>query len=329
LGTIGEGEYVSDEERFEIITTTIRVAGPKIPVIVGIHTSDLETAQAQLVQAKDTGAAAVLVKYAGNPSASGAMVLGFMNALSEMNVLPIFYYHFPSNTGLKLTSGDVANILSLPGVVGIKESTLNLREVQAHIALTRGQGKTYLSGSALNLTQFMDLGGHGAMCPEAVLLPGPTVQAYHAYCLSRKEEARCLQSQLFVMTGILRDRSTSPAVSRIVLNTAENHKLPIPMGNDHPQARMKYALNCLGIPTAPTVKCPLPQLTAKECRRVEAAVAKMQKIDWCEAAAKAPAAPYTKELEDGGLLLKSGSFILGPNVGRDLLRSNGDGKSGF
>jgi dihydrodipicolinate synthase/N-acetylneuraminate lyase len=305
------------------------VAGPHVPVVVGIHTCEVETARMQLLHAKQLGAAAVLVKYVGNPKATGPMVLGFFHVLAEMNVLPIFYYHFPSNTGLKLTAQEVAGILSLPGVVGIKESTLNLREVQAHIALTRGQGKTFLSGSALNLTQFMDLGGHGAMCPEGVLLPGPTVQAYHAYFHGQREEARSLQNQLFTMTPILRDRSTPAGITRIVLNSAQNHKLPVPMGNDHPQARMKGALNCLGVPTSPVVKCALPQLTAKEQERVQATVAKLQKIDWCEAAMKGSPAPYSNEVEEGGMLLKTGSFILGPNVGRDLLRSMSDGKSGF
>lgn len=331
LGTIGEGQYATNEERAEMIATSVRVAGRRVPVVVGIHTCNLDVAHAQLTQAKELGAAAVLVKYAGDPKAPAGHVLGFISALAEMNALPIFYYHYPSQTGLQLTPQDVANLLSIPGVVGIKESTLNLREVRTHVCLTRGQGKIFLSGTALNLTQFLALGGHGAMCAEAVLLPGPTVQAYHAYVHGHPEEARAIQRELFAMTPILRNRSTPPAVTRALLMSAQDHKVALPMGGDQPQARLKAALNCLGIPTAVAVKCPLPPLTCKERQRVEATMAKLQKIDWCETVLRVPPEPLQAfpSAGEGGMLLKTGSFLLGPNVGRDLIRSQGDGHSGF
>jgi dihydrodipicolinate synthase/N-acetylneuraminate lyase len=331
LGTIGEGALVSGEERRQVIATAVRSAGPARPVIVGIHTCSLDAARNQLLQAKQLGAAAVLVKYAGHPNANAEIVLGFFAALSEINVLPIFYYHYPSQTGLQLKSQDIANILSLPHVVGIKESTFNLREVQAHIALTRGQGKTFLSGTALNLTQFLNLGGHGALCPEAVLLPVPTVQAYAAYMHGYGDEARAIQAKLFALTPILRDRPSPQGLSRLVFMSAEDHKIPVPMGHDQPQARLKAALSCLGISTSSAVKCPLPPLSACEYLRVQAAVVQLQKIDWCEAVVQVPAEPLPAEpgKNRSGMLLKTGAIQVGPNVGKSMIRWQGDGKSGF
>jgi dihydrodipicolinate synthase/N-acetylneuraminate lyase len=326
LGTIGEGQYASMEEREQAIGTAVRVAGAHVPVVVGIHTCDLDTARSQLLQARTLGAAAVLVKFIGNPKASPAEVLGFYTALDDLQALPIFYYHYPSQTGLKLSPEAIANILGLPGVVGIKESTLNLRETQAHIRLTMGRGKTFLSGTALNLTQFLAVGGHGAMCPEAVLLPSPTVQAYQAYLQCRHDEARALQAEFFTMTAILQSRPTPTVVTRTMLTSAEDHKMPVPMGKEQPQARLKCALTCMGVPTPVVVKCPLPPLTAKEEKRVQATVCKLQAINWCDICLKVPPIPlHTCPVDDGGLLLKTGSFQLGTGVGQDLLRSQGDG----
>src|SRR5262249_3453352 len=155
---------------------------------------------------------------------------------------------------LKLSAHDVAHILMLSEVVGIKESTLDLREVEQHMQLTCGQGKVFLTGTALNLTQFMKLGGHGAMCPEAVLLPGPTVQAYNAARSGGWHEARAIQSELFVMLPILRGRSMGTTFTRALFMTAQDHKVALPMGSDHPQARLKLALNCVGVPTPTAVK---------------------------------------------------------------------------
>lgn len=330
LGTIGEGQYATMDERAQVITTAVHATCGHVPVVVGIHTCDLAFALAQMEQARDLGAAAVLVKYVGNPQASCGIVLGFFACLCDAHLLPIFYYHYPSQTGLQLASQEIASILALDGVVGIKESTLNLREVQAHMRLMCGLGKTFLSGTALNLTQFMDLGGHGAMCPEALLLPGPTEQAYQAFRHGRCDEARAIQVELFQITPILRSGPGSPRVSRALLMAAEDHRLPVPMGHDEPQARLKFALNCLGIPTPTMVKCPLPGITPHEKERVRTAVCKLKAIDWCEIAMNAPPVPLHTgpEHEAGGMLLRTGAFQLGPNVGRDLLRSQGDGQSG-
>jgi 4-hydroxy-tetrahydrodipicolinate synthase len=332
LGTIGEGQYTSLEERAQVISTAVHMAGPA-PVIVGIHTCDLNCARTLLYQARDLGAAAVLIKYIGRPHASAAEVLGFFSDLSHENVLPIFYYHYPSQTGLKLSPQDIADILSLPGVVGIKESTLNLKEVQQHICLTRGLGKAFLSGTALNLTQFLALGGCGAMCPEAVLLPGPTVQAYEAYVHGRCREARCLQAHLFEMTPILQSRPTPVLMTRAMVMAGSDHKMPLPMGRDQPQARLKAALCCMGIATSTSVKCPLPPLSAQDERRVEKTVSKMKSIDWCAAGFEMPPIPLSAFTcagsEENGLLLGREPLMIGPGPARGPWQVTGDASIGW
>jgi dihydrodipicolinate synthase/N-acetylneuraminate lyase len=326
LGTIGEGEYVDDAERAQVIATAVKVAAGCVPVVVGIHTCDLDLAKSQLLQAKELGASAVLVKYAGNPKASPAQVLTFMSVLSGMHVLPIFYYHYPSQTKLRLSPQDVGDILLLPGVVGIKESTLDLREVQCHIRLACGQGKVFLSGTALNLTQFMKLGGHGAMCPEAVLLPGPVVQAYDAAGAGNWHGARAIQRELFEMLPILRGRSTSVHMTRTVFMAAQDHKVPLPMGGDHPQARLKFALDLFGIATPTEVKPPLPQLSSEDIDTVRKAVTRLQTIDWVDIASQAPPVPLEVPADEGGFLLQTGGILLAPNAGRDLVGWHGDGR---
>jgi 4-hydroxy-tetrahydrodipicolinate synthase len=332
LGTIGEGQYTSMEERAQVISTAVHMAGPA-PVIVGIHTCDPACARTQLYQARELGAAAALVKYIGRPHASAAEVLGFFSELCQDNVLPIFYYHYPSQTGLKLAPRDIADILSLPGVVGIKESTLNLKEVQQHICLTRGLGKAFFSGTALNLTQFLALGGCGAMCPEAVLLPGPTVQAYEAYVHGRCREARCLQAHLFEMTPILQSRPTPVPLTRAMVMSGSDHKMPLPMGKDQPQARLKVALCCMGIATSTTVKCPLPPLSARDQRRVEKTMGKVKSIDWCAAGYEMPPIPLTAfglcASEPDGLLLGQGPLMMGPGPARGPWQVTGDASIGW
>ena len=61
------------------------------------------------------------------------------------------------------------------------------------------------------------------------------------------------------------------------------------------------------------------------------AVATVNDIDWGEVAQRTPPEPLaaSPSAVAGGALLKTGAFQLGPGVAKDLLRSQGDGKSGF
>jgi 4-hydroxy-tetrahydrodipicolinate synthase len=329
LGTYGEGHLLTAEERGQAIATAVDTARGRVPIIVGIHTASIEEAIAQAEQAKNLGAAAVLVKYLGNPTASPHEVYAYYAALCDSQVLPVFYYHYPDHTGLRMSASDVARILSLPGVVGIKESILNLREMQAHIDLAKAHDKAFFCSTALILTQYLQSGGNGAMCPEAVLLPGPTVQCFEAFVNGRAEEARAIQSELFVLTPVFRDRMSVPHATRIALTAAANHHLPLPMATDKPQARIKAALTSVCVPTPTVVKCPLPALTAHELARVQTAMRRAKLIDWTLVGSSVPPVPHVYDCRRGGMILKSGAFMLGPNVGKDLLGSQGDGKAGF
>jgi len=330
LGTIGEGQYATEPERDQVVATAVRIAC-HTPVIVGIHTCNVQWAKYEMLKARNLGAAAVLVKYLGNPHASADEVFGFYAALSDMHILPVFYYHYPRQTGLHLSAQAVADILRLPGIVGIKESTLNLHEMQAHIRLTCGLGKAYFTSTALNLTQFLALGGQGAMCPEAVLAPAAVVQTYHAYVHGQHDEARTLQQALFVLEPIVGSSPLPAAVSRPVEMTAADHKMPLPLGPNHPQARIKMALTCIGVETPTAVNCALPALKWRDRRRVKSAVSRLKDIDWCEVAFKVPPVPLhaCPELDEGGMLLRTGGIQLGPGTQENMVGWQGDGKGGF
>ncbi|HEY1378879.1 MAG TPA: dihydrodipicolinate synthase family protein [Gemmataceae bacterium] len=276
LGSLGEGERASMEARAQVLAVTARTVAGCVPFLVGIHTCDLDCARAQMLQAKEAGAAAVLVKYKGCPHASGCQVLAFYQALSESAPLPIFYYHYPTDTDLKLSPAEIAAVVRLPNVAGVKFSTLDLREFEAVAAHARGCGKVYFTATALNLTQFMDAGGHGAMCPEAVLLPHKTVCVYKLWCDGRRDAAREAQKDLFVLSPVFRGGFTTEQMARKKVMFTQDHDIRLPMQDYEPQARLKATLNCLGVPTSSRVSCPLPGLTPRDERLVRQTAAKVR-----------------------------------------------------
>jgi len=278
LGTLGEGMYASEEERAQVISTAVAQCAGRVPVVVGIHHGEVHAAMKQLRQAKALGAQAVLVKYLGAPCASFKEVHDFFEKLASAHELPIFYYHHPSDMQRQLSTDEVVQVLSLENVVGAKESTLDLKEVRAHINGVAGQGKVFLSGTALNLTQFQKIGGSGVMCPEAAILPSDTVAAYEtAYGVSNRHAARSQQRDLFVLAPLLKGGFITERSARMITMTAQDLKLPQQIGPDESQARLKAALNQLGVPMSAAVREPLPQLSRWDEHIVRTTVKKIQK----------------------------------------------------
>jgi hypothetical protein len=145
----------------------------------------------------------------------------------------------------------------------------------------------------------------------------------------KHDDARSIQAELFALTPIFRDRRSSPHITRTVFTAAQDHQLPLPMATDQPQARVKAALNYLCVPTPTAVKCPIPPLTASDLARVQCAVRQVKQLDWCAIGWQTTPIPHQTCHDRGGMILKTGAFILGPRVGKDLLGSQGDGKAGF
>ena len=172
LGSLGEGERASAEARAQVLAVTARTVTGCVPFVVGIHTCDVECAKPQMLQAKEAGAAAVLVKYKGNPHASGCQVLAFYQELSDLRraadpLLPLPHRHRAE----AVAGRDRRHRQAAERHRGENLDARPARVRGDRRATTKCCGKVYLTGTALNLTQFMDAGGHGAMCPEAVLLP--------------------------------------------------------------------------------------------------------------------------------------------------------------
>lgn len=280
LGTIGEGEQADMAERAVVIQTVCSHVAGRVPVVVGIHTASAEKARAQMEQAQQLGAAAVLIKYLPRRGecVRFSEVYSFYRDLALAEVLPIFVYYFPSQTGVELTPAEVAQLLRLRGVVGIKNSILDLGHVRKQIELTQRSDVAFLSGTALNLTQFHAIGGHGAMCPEALLLPRPTVAAWQAAVEGRSAEARQRQKMLFAVAPLLTRPPVTARTARTFTMLSQDLGRRQEVGPEATPARLKYALNALGVPMSALVKPPLPPLGQMERLWVETQLPELRRV---------------------------------------------------
>jgi dihydrodipicolinate synthase/N-acetylneuraminate lyase len=199
--------------------------------------------------------------------------------LGALNLLPLLYYHYPSVNGLKLKPAQIAELLSLPNVIGIKETTFDLHSIRQHIEQTKGLDRIYLAGSELIFCQFMALGGHGVVGTAALVMPRTARAMYDAYASGQHARAKELQSQLFETMPLARNVRAPIGMVRRAFLLAIRQGIDIPLDTTPTTARLKAALARRGIPIKPITRSPLPAWSPNDDHAVQQAMQTIEQIE--------------------------------------------------
>ena len=127
MGTVGEGNSLSAEEKRSVLAGAVEAAGDKVPVIVGV--SEFTTATA-----------VTFVRDAERLGASGFMVLPGMvyvptpreleyhfRAVATATALPIMLYNNPPSYRVNIDMETLAHLADVPNIVALKESVPDSR----------------------------------------------------------------------------------------------------------------------------------------------------------------------------------------------------------
>lgn len=171
LGTTAEAATLSADERHRVLSTIFDSVGHKVPVIVGTGSNSLTTTITQTEQALRLGAAAALVvtPYYNRPPQQG--LYEHYKTLAKSVPLPLILYNVPARTGVDLHPQTVAQLSSLPNIIGLKEATGNESRMDELFALLDNQFDFYSGDDETALT-FMKKGAKGTISVLANIMPG-------------------------------------------------------------------------------------------------------------------------------------------------------------
>ena len=138
LGSTGEFLSVSPEERTAIVTTAVRAAGGRVPVIVGTGAEDTREAVRLAREADALGAYGVLVipPFYSVPTADELYV--HYKAIADAIGIPVMVYNNPATANVDLTPPILARLSTIEGCRYVKESTLEVTRVRDIIAAVDG-----------------------------------------------------------------------------------------------------------------------------------------------------------------------------------------------
>ena len=249
-GTTGESATMSAEEQRRVIQITVEAAAGRVPVIAGCGSNNVAHAIEYLHAAKDVGADAVLVVmgYYNRPSQAG-MIAAF-KALSDASALPIIVYNIPGRAVVDISVETLAEIASLPNIIGVKDATGNLGRVSDQ-RLKCVEGFIQLSGNDETALAFNAMGGVGCISVTANVAPRLCSDFQKAMREGRWDEALMLQDRLFPLhTALFTDASPGPvkyALSRVRPGFPTELRLPLVEASDASKRNVDEALAHAGL----------------------------------------------------------------------------------
>ena len=181
LGTTGEGPSLSYRLRYELIERTCKQVGGRVPVLVGItDTSFTESIKMANISKEHGAEAAVLAPPFYFPAGNDELQEYFIDIISEIS-LPVYLYNMPSHTKLNIAPETVLEIVKLPGVHGIKDSSGNMVYFNNILKkLTAEKNLSLLVGPEELLAESLFLGADGGVNGGANFFPELYVKLYNA-----------------------------------------------------------------------------------------------------------------------------------------------------
>jgi len=273
LGSGGEFPYFTLAERNQIVRTAVKAVKGRVPLLAGAgFFSEAET----MVFIKEAGSSKIdgfLVIVPTYYPVSFEAVFTFYSRVSRESKRPILYYHYPQQTGLFFSPEQLAAILKLENVVGMKDSVLSVPGIKKHIDLVREWDVSVFSGNALAMKKILRGGGDGVIAVLPSVAPRLVVDCYHA-CRDELKEAADLQKRILNLLPLLNTFELPVYVQTGGFKILSS--LPISMKGRNPSktAIIKETLRQLGHPITARVRSPQPQLREREKKSISALIEK-------------------------------------------------------
>lgn len=277
LGSNGEAPYLSFAEKVQIIKTASKVLKNKINLIVGTGSfSTKETLELTKIAKEEKATAALIILPIFYPL-TFHNIYAHYRYIAKESKFPIMYYNFPPCSHLHLSNREIVKLSIIEGMVGIKESILNLKDIKYHIDNAYSESFNVFSGTTYLFSEVMRLGGAGVICPANLLTPEPALKIFELISKNKNANVDEYEKEIFKTLPIMGKVVGNTSLSKKLLKFAAKAGIPLNATGGTPQALFKEALRLQGIPIKPRVRKPLPQLSNIGKSLVEKVITSLEK----------------------------------------------------
>lgn len=184
-GTTGESSSLSNTEKKELISYTVKKCNNRIPVIAGTGSNNTKIAINMSKYAKSIGADALLVvtPYYNKCNQEGLFV-HYKKIADAVYPTPIILYNVPSRTGVDISVNTIVRLSQIENIIGIKEANPSLEKIARIIHETKKYSFKVFSGNDNLTIPILSLGGSGVISVCANIIPNEM----HRICKEKNVE---------------------------------------------------------------------------------------------------------------------------------------------
>ncbi|WP_342329016.1 dihydrodipicolinate synthase family protein [Pedobacter sp. FW305-3-2-15-E-R2A2] len=187
-GSLGEASVLSDEEKFELLSHTLKVVNGRVPVLLNIAEPTTKKAVAAAKKAEQLGANGLMLlppmRYYADPEET----LAFFEAVALSTPLPIMIYNNPVDYKIEVTL-DMFEVLSKhANIQAVKESTRDISNVTRMINRFGDRFKILTGVDPLAMESLV-MGAHGWVAGLVDAFPKETVAIFRLIKQNRIPEA--------------------------------------------------------------------------------------------------------------------------------------------
>ena len=247
-GSTGESATMTYEEHLKVISIVVDEA-KKAKVLAGAGSNCTDEAVRLSKKAADLGADGILSisPYYVKPTQEGIYL--HFKAISEAVDCPIVIYNIPGRTGSNIAVDTTLKLAELPGIVGIKEASGNMSQIQNIIA-RRPKGFEVLSGDDSLTLALMSMGADGVISVTSNCCPGLMTDMVRNAQTDNFEIAKNIHTKLLPLFNALFCES-NPIPIKYVMGTMGygngSPRLPLTPLSEKGRALLDPILRDLGI----------------------------------------------------------------------------------
>lgn len=200
LGTTGEPATLSEEEKKQVVEVCIKQTRGRVPVIVGAGSNSTRHAIETCRMAQNLGADGLLVVTPYYNKCTQEGLVEHYCAIADSTSLPIICYNVSSRTGVNMLPETFARIATRKNVIGIKEASGNMEQIEKCLALCPGK---VISGDDALTLPIMAMGGLGVISVASNVCPKYVSDMTHYALDGEWERARKMQLALLPLISAL------------------------------------------------------------------------------------------------------------------------------
>ncbi|MDI6742487.1 MAG: 4-hydroxy-tetrahydrodipicolinate synthase [Smithella sp.] len=248
-GTTGESATLTHEEHDRVIEITIEAVKKRVPVIAGTGSNNTAEALRLTKHAYNAGAdgALIVCPYYNRPTQEG--LYQHFKIIAESVPLPIIPYNIPGRTGVNLTPEMVAKLSRISNIVGIKEASGSIKQMNDIINLC-DKDFSILSGDDIFTLPLLSMGGAGVISVISNVAPADMAGLVDAFSATDLAKARALHQKMSpLIDALFLEVNPIPVKAALVMMGKINYeyRLPLCAMSNQNYARLKKVMTDYGL----------------------------------------------------------------------------------